>query len=170
MKQIVLILFCTLMLTGCTFAYKNGSMAPATESATHKTSASVSTEEIIPLNASVYYGNENADGFEIQIFQVERLDTATLIEKLIEIGVLSEGTKVISEKLVGRCLHLDFNSEFKQHICSMGTSGEYIIIGSLVNTLLDNFQDAIESVYITVNGEILESGHVIYDFELTHQE
>ena len=52
----------------------------------------------------------------------------------------------------------------------MGTAGEYIIIGSLVNTFLENYQDTVTSIFITVNGEIIESGHVIYDFELIRYE
>ena len=43
----------------------------------------------------------------------------------------------------------------------------YVIVGGLpdvVNTFLDAFQA--ESVYFTVDGQILESGHVIYDFAM----
>ena len=39
-----------------------------------------------------------------------------------------------------------------------------MVVGSVVNTFLDAFQA--ESVYFTVDGQILESGHVIYDFAI----
>jgi len=65
-------------------------------------------------------------------------------------------------------LNIDFNRSFADLICSMGTAGELMITGSVVNTFLSAFQA--ESVYFTVDGEILESGHVIYDFPLTFVE
>ena len=43
----------------------------------------------------------------------------------------------------------------------MGTSGERMVIGSVVNTLIANYE--VETVSITVEGDIWESGHVIYD-------
>ena len=50
----------------------------------------------------------------------------------------------------------------------MGTAGEYLLLGSVVNTFLDNLDG--ESILITVDGETLESGHEIYDRELTFYE
>ena len=170
MKAIILILSCALLFSGCVFTNNSPETSSSIAPDPVETAAIESTEQQHLLNATVYYGNENADGFKTKIFQVESLNSSTLIQKLIEVGVLSEGTEILSEEIVGTCLHLDFNTAFQTHIGSTGTSGEYLIIGSLVNTFLDNFKDAIESVYITVNGEILESGHVIYDFELTYHE
>ena len=43
-----------------------------------------------------------------------------------------------------------------------------MITGSVVNTYITAFQA--ESVYFTINGNILESGHVVYDFPLTFTE
>ena len=60
---------------------------------------------------------------------------------------------------------VDFNRSFADVVCSMGTSGELMIVGSVVNTFLDAFRA--ESVAFTVDGQILESGHTIYDFALT---
>ena len=94
----------------------------------------------------------------------------TLLEQLAYAGVLNDKVALLSEEYKGTCLHLDFNDEFRDLICSTGSSGEYIIMGSLVNTFLVNYSDVAESIFITVNGEILESGHVIYDFELSKYE
>ena len=44
------------------------------------------------------------------------------------------------------------------------------MIGCLVNTFLENYKDTIETVFITVNGDMIESGHVIYDFALSRYE
>ena len=47
---------------------------------------------------------------------------------------------------------------------TMGTSGELMVTGTVVNTLIDAFD--VEYVSFTVDGEIFESGHVIYDFPM----
>ena len=60
---------------------------------------------------------------------------------------------------------IDFNQAFADTVCSMGTSGEFLIVGSVVNTFLDAFQG--ESVYFTVDEQILESGHETYDHSMT---
>ena len=61
-------------------------------------------------------------------------------------------------------LELDFNQAFAELLCSMGSSGEYIIVGAMVNSFLDAFGAA--RLMFTVDGEILETGHVIYDFPM----
>jgi hypothetical protein len=43
-----------------------------------------------------------------------------------------------------------------------------MVLGSLVNTYLSAYQA--ETVLITVEGQILESGHVIYDFPMGYFE
>ena len=60
---------------------------------------------------------------------------------------------------------IDMNDAFLTQLRSMGTSGEYMLMGSLVNTFLDNYTAG--SILVTVNGAVPESGHVIYDFPLT---
>ena len=163
MKYIAILMLCVLLFSGCNSAGKLNS-----ESQTTPGESIVVT--VCSLSASIYYGNDNADGFECISVPVEELNTATLIQELISAGVLSDQTKVLNEELIGTCLHLDLNEAFRTQLCSTGTSGEYIIIGSLVNTFLDNYMDTVHSIYITVNGDMLESGHVIYDFELTRYE
>ena len=171
MKYIALLLVCALLLSGCLSLKKFESTLSTTEPPPTRVPSmeeptTIATDTAPVLFATIYYGNDNADGFETKSVAVSELNTATLIQELVAAGILAEGTEVISEELKGTCLYLDFNDPFRTRLCSMGTSGEYIIMGSLVNTFLDNFMDTIQSVYVTVNGEILESGHVIYDFEM----
>ena len=156
MKRFAIFLIC-LLIAGCSF-----SQEPA------PTSVDIPTP--VPMNITIYHGNENADGFESEIYEVFYFNSTTLIEKLIEAEVLTQEVELLSEEYDGSCLHLDFNNAFRDLLCSMGTAGEYIIIGSLVNTFLENYQDTVTSIFITVNGEIIESGHVIYDFELIRYE
>jgi len=112
----------------------------------------------------VYYGNENADGFYTDEVRIKELRADFLIEKLIEANVLPKDVKAVRFTKEGRTLKLDLNEAFINCIFSKGTAGEYLLIGSIVNTFLKAY-DASE-IYLTVNNEIIETGHVIYDFAL----
>ena len=90
------------------------------------------------------------------------------MDALIASGVLNEDIAVNSVELDGRLLKLDLNSVFADLINQQGTTGERMVIGSLVNTYLSAYQA--ETVLITVDGKILESGHVIYDFPMGYFE
>ena len=87
---------------------------------------------------------------------------------LIQSSMLNEGIALNSAELVGSQLNLDFNQAFLDQLSTYGTAGERMMIGCVVNTYL-TFYDA-ETVYLTVNGEIMESGHVIYDFPMVFFE
>ena len=88
---------------------------------------------------------------------------------MIAADVLGEGAVLnrldITADSGSKTLAADFNDRLPQAVLPMGTSGEYVIMGSVVNTLLSAY-DA-DSVLITVNGEVLETGHSIYDQPLT---
>ena len=60
---------------------------------------------------------------------------------------------------------MNFSASFRDLINTMGTRGEYIIIGSVVNTFLTAYPEC-ETVFLKADGNILESGHNVYDFEL----
>ena len=158
MKKLMLVLLCGLLLSGCVF-----STSLPNEQLIQKPTDPV----LIPV--TIYHGNDNADGFETTEVTVETLDASILTQKLVETGVLAEGTTLLSHEITGTCLHLDFNEAFLTRLNTMGTAGERMMIGSLVNTFLTAYPEA-ESVYITTNSQIMESGHVIYDFELTFFE
>lgn len=65
-------------------------------------------------------------------------------------------------------IRADLNDAFAAQVRSLGTSGEYFLVGGIVNTLLDAFDGT--DVTLTVNGAPLESGHNIYDYALTRYE
>ena len=68
----------------------------------------------------------------------------------------------------GSQLFLDFNAAFSDQLVTYGTAGELMMIGSVVNTFLSAY--GADTVMITVDGQIMESGHVIYDFPLAYHE
>ena len=150
MKKILLFLLCCmLLLSGC------GKAEPVPTS---------SPTEAPLYSFNLYYGDDNAEKLLSEEVWVSELSADTVVEELIRVGVLREGVAVNKMAINGEQLELDFNQAFADLLCSMGTSGEYIIMGSTVNSFLDAF--GATSLVFTVNGEILETGHVIYDFPM----
>jgi len=63
---------------------------------------------------------------------------------------------------------LDMNTAFAHALNGLGTSGEWLLLGSVVNTFLTFY--GWESMYVTVNGQVIDTGHNIYDEALTYFE
>lgn len=175
MKRMIALLLCCLLLTACSPNVTEGTTgteaditAPSATEVPTEALTEAPTEaptEAQPQSLTLYYGDDNAEFILSKEVQVAEITADTIIEQLISAGVLREGVAVNSMFQNGSSLFVDFNQEFANLVCSMGTAGEYIIIGSTVNTFLGAFQAT--SVTFTVNGQVLESGHAIYDFPLT---
>ena len=175
MKRLLSLLLCCLLLTACAPKESVPTIAPTappvtiapTEAATvppTETPTEAPTEPAALYSFTLYHGDENAEKLLPKEVFVPEIRESVVIEQLIAAGVLREGIAVNTLEKNGTQLNIDFNQEFANLVCSMGTSGEYIIVGSTVNTFLSAYQA--ETVFFTVNGEILESGHVIYDFPI----
>jgi len=136
-------------------------------------------EEIIPeeeatsqvqtiRTVNIYYSNEMADGLEKDFFTTEEITPELLLSRLSEHNIVTEDTKALSCEVLEEdgkvILSLDMSVEFKDYICSMGTAGEYVILGALTNTFLDAYEA--EGLRLTVEGEYLETGHAIYEGDL----
>lgn len=87
-----------------------------------------------------------------------------LVDALITAGSLPEGVAVNSSSTADGVLTLDMNAAYGEAVRSSGTTGENMLIYSLVNTFVQ--ARGVESVIITVDGAPLESGHEIYDYPL----
>ena len=169
MKKLIALLLCGLLLCGCApfTPVTESPTEPPTEIVTEEPTENITeapTEEPTepPLvSVTIYHGNENADGFVTTEFEVEEITAEVLVEKLMEVGVLSETVILNAMEDEEGHLNLDFNSAFADQINTMGTSGERILMGSVVNTFLTAFDAG--TVSVRVDGQILESGHVIYD-------
>ena len=116
------------------------------------------------LSYSIYVPNDNANGFVVETISTADISAETVLTELKKRNVLPEVVSIHNFHMDNGLLTIDFNQAFADVVCSMGTSGELMVVGSVVNTFLDAFQA--ESVYFTVGGQILESGHVIYDFSM----
>lgn len=123
-------------------------------------------KETTPLQPySVYVPNDNADGFDIKTVSTEEISAETVLAGLKEQNVLPDAVSINAFGIDGGAITMDFNQAFADAVCSMGTSGELMMVGSVVNTFLDAF--AAESLYFTVDGHVFESGHETYDSGMT---
>lgn len=121
------------------------------------------------FEVTFYLPNEAADSFieeqgTIPELTAESLQSA-LNEKLNlgDVRVNSFMTTVDDEDLK---IDLDLSEEFS--LREMGTSQEYMVLGSLVNTYLMAFHA--DEILITINGETLQSGHSEYTEYLNYFE
>lgn len=171
MKKLTALLLCMLLLAGCAnpAVPAEPTVPPATETVpvTNPLPTEPPTDPVM-LQFSVYRPNENADGYDAIVMSAAAIDAETLLYSLIWAEVLPEGTLINSLSSEGMQLNVDFNDVFLTHMQSMGSTGELLFVGSVVNTFLKAYQA--ESMMITVNGEIMESGHVIYDFPIEFME
>jgi len=163
MKKMSSLLLCCLLLAGCTGAPTETTAPPDTTTVPETTEQTYEPTQVsLPLN--IFVPDENAESFNTIPTIIDVLDAELILEMLITNSMLNEGISLNSAELVDTQLNLDFNQAFLDQLLTYGTTGERMMIGCVVNTYLSIY-DA-ETVYITVDGEIMESGHVIYDFPM----
>lgn len=112
-----------------------------------------------PTYIAVYSSDKQAEHFVINYVSVDELTADNILAALINAEVLKDTVKVENFDS-GKTLKLDLNSDFQTGLSKMGTSGEYMMLGSVVNTFLKAF--GADSITITVNGKALGTGHAIY--------
>jgi len=168
MKKIVALFLCCIMLSGCT-----NSQAETTQATTPtQETATLPSETVIGISPeimrfTVFTPNENYDGFITT--EVEG-DALSPLEELIKAGILTKDVQInnVRWESGNSIVYVDFNSAFGDLMNSQGTTGEYMIMGCVVNTLLSAYEA--EQIYVTVDSNTLESGHVIYDFPMGYFE
>jgi hypothetical protein len=116
-----------------------------------------------PVLLLVWYPNDNADGFNAAVAEVADLSAKTLSDALTEYAGFNHDALESLETENGT-VRAALSEHFWQQVCSQGTTGEAMLLGSLTRTLLDAF--GADAVVITVNGAVPETGHSIYDFPL----
>ena len=113
---------------------------------------------------TIYTSNDDATAFVSESVKIDELTPENIVKVLIEKSVLPSDIQVLKcdkQTIDGvKSLDADFNEAFGAYVCSMGTTGEYYTIGSIVNTFLDAY--GCEKVKITVEGNTLETGHAEY--------
>lgn len=153
MRKIPFALF--LLLCLCLCACSAGGNEPA------------ATMDALTLN--LYHGDENCEKLLKEPVTIPELAPEYIMEALCNKGVLGENVPVNSFLMDKTgVIRLDLGGSFAEQICAMGTSGEYIMMGSLVNTFLEAYDAS--SLMLQVDGATLETGHTIYDFPMSFFE
>ena len=84
---------------------------------------------------------------------MDKLTAQTLVDKLIEYGVLEEGTEVLKFDMADGVGTLDLSK-----VPSSGTAGETLMLMSIGNTFTENFE--LEKLKLLVDGKNYSSGHI----------
>lgn len=113
---------------------------------------------------TIYSPNEMADGFITEEVEASEVTESWVVEQLIAKGVIPGNVQALSctETQEGgiKSLKLDLNQAFADFLQSLGSTGEYMVVGSVCNTFLDAYDCS--QVQITVEGNVLETGHAEY--------
>lgn len=113
---------------------------------------------------TVYYSNADATAFESAEVQIGSLSPEAVLGALVSKGALTADVEensftmtVVDDK---ESIELDLNDAFAAYVSNMGSTGEYYTVGALCNTFLDAY--ACEQIRITVDGDVLATGHAEY--------
>ena len=109
---------------------------------------------------NVYVSDDMAEHFVIIQESADVVDENTVFDALKAAGTIPQETALLSFSNNGGALTLDMSGEFASYVCSMGTSGEYMLLGSVVNTYLTAFEA--QTLTLLSNGNPLETGHNVY--------
>lgn len=122
-----------------------------------------------PGTISIYMQNADVSGFDKKEVSLESITPETVLKKLAENGVVPSDTSVLSftkKEMDGeQVIDLDLSEKFGTYIKEMGSSAEYLVIGSICNTYLDTYHCA--KIHITVAGGMLATGHAEYPGYMT---
>lgn len=185
MKSLLIILILFALLTGCTTGQVDPTTTPTVPTTTTENTQLSVTEkdptvplETVPATPAesptntviymLYIPNDDVETFTEVTIETNQINAENVMAALQEYHVLPDTVTLNQFGSSGTQLIMDFNQAFGDLICATGTSGERMITGSVFNTFLNAFQA--ESVVFTVEGEVLESGHVIYDFPIGYIE
>lgn len=122
-----------------------------------------------PVNIMIYYSNADASALDSEEVQIRSLSPDEVLKALIDKGAVAADVETVSFKITSvddkATIELDFNSEFASYVSSMGSTGEYYVMGSVCNTFLDAYD--CEQIKITVKGKPLSTGHAEYPGYMT---
>lgn len=156
----ILFIMITAFSTACTKTddKKNQTKKTTTEATTKATT----TEEPKQYTECVIYTpDEQAETLVSKKVKVQSMDESTVLKELQKIGTLNNKVKILSYEKKNKQIKIDFNEEFAKYFRTMGSAEETLKMQALAKTFCENL-DA-EKFSFTVKGEVLETGHQIYD-------
>ena len=107
----------------------------------------------------VYQSNPEGDRLiSTEGVPIESLTPENVLQTLIDKGEMSSDVRVLSFNQSGGLIKLDLSPEFNDFMAAQGSWGEFVVLGSVVNTFLSAFNA--ENILITVGGGVLSTPHV----------
>lgn len=129
------------------------------------------TTEVAPVIINIYSANENWDGYSIDEVSVESVTPFVIWDILKSYRMVPPGAQVNSLTKIEvngeKYLELDITEDFLIYIRGLGTAGEGMVMGSIVNTFIDAY--GVTRVRVMVEGEGFVSGHAEYYGYMEHQ-
>ena len=120
--------------------------------------------EAINKPIELYLPNTNADGFVTKASMTDG-KPEHIISLLINEKALPDGCALLDFAVNGnKSAIMDMNAAYGKAVGNSGTAGEYLQLGSVINTFVTFF--AVEEITLTIEGKTLETGHEIYDYPL----
>ncbi len=167
-EYLIWMTMCGLCLSGCGRKETGSELLTETKEAVEPVTETVEpaaeqTDEGIALH--IYSGDEAAEHIVQKTIHVEEVNEQTLMTELKSALNMDEasGLKKLSFGMHGgdKVAMLDMNQAFADYLNRLGAAGEYIVMGSLVNTFLDCYQ--CDLLMITAEGKVLKTGHEVYE-------
>ena len=115
-----------------------------------------------PQSIDLYVRNGDSTGFNV-VKSTTTGSIGDIISQLIAKNTIPKGTKVYSFSINGKTAKIDLSEEFGKAL-ETGALEEELTTGSLINTIIKFY--GVDKVSFTVEGEILETGYVRYDFPM----
>ena len=120
-----------------------------------------STEPLTGVEVTYYHTEGWMYKLVPETARIPKLTAQALIDILIEEEILPEGTQVRNFKVSHNLIILDLTAQLEEVFDSKGSTGDQVILGSIVNTFLSN--DDADSLKLTAEGRFLTSGRTIYN-------
>ena len=143
-KYLSLLLACVLALALlCACGKKDAAeQTPAPETPPTQTAATGGVD----TSCKLYFPNDAADDLSADTAQIPDTEPAVtvayaqaIVAQLIAHDALPKDSEVLAISKDGDALSLDMNEAFLAGLRASGSTGEFLYMGSLVNTFLDNF-------------------------------
>ena len=153
MRKFIVMLMSVIMmmsLAACTPTQPKVEMTspgPQVETSTGGASDKVPDPNVEPMEIiSIYSQNEDASGLNQAMDAVDKLTAEALVDKLVEYGVLEEGTKVLNYESKDGTGTLDLSKAPVK-----GSTGDLIMLTAVGNTFIENFE--LDKLKVLVNGK-----------------
>lgn len=120
--------------------------------------------------AVICYGRDWGSDLTQETIQVSEVTPEALLGALARHNIVplfdTRALSMEEKELDGkRVLYLDLSEAFGEYVQTMSQEAECIIVASVVNTFLANYE--VDAVYITVEGKTFESSNAVYSESLS---